>query len=181
MNNRSRLFLVLLALVLIATGGCVHESDSGSTHVVKYEWWLPLSVFLGGAIAGPAGWLLRRSSERFGWGLLILGPLAAIGLAPSLFMESATLDDNTYKVRSGFWGMTASQDIELSKLKTVTITTEERRGRRGRKTKSNYLVCEFQDGTTTKLSANNDVTRAAASHFVDKISARGITVNDQQW
>lgn len=181
MNTRARLVLTFMALVAMTTSGCVHESDSGSTHFVKYEWWVSVSVFLLGVVAGPAGWLLRKSSERFGWALLILCPLAALGLAPSLFMESATLDENTYKVRSGIWGMTASHDIELSKLKQVTRTTEETRGRRGRKSKSNYLVCDFQDGTTSKVSANNDVSKAAAEYFIEKLQARGIPVIDQRW
>lgn len=170
MHRRTRFLLLLLAMILATASGCVEESESGSTRVFKYQLWVPLSVLLIGVVAGPAGWLLRK--QRYGWFLLIAGPLAAIFFAPTLFLERVTLDDNTYSVRSGIWGMTAAHQVELSKLKQVTIQVEETRGRRGRKSKSTYLVCENQDSSITKLSANNDVTRAAATHFLEKVEQR---------
>jgi hypothetical protein len=123
------------------------------------------------AVAKRAVWL----------GLAGRRPIGGFFFAPTLFLERATVDDNTYTVRSGIWGMTAANQIELNKLKQVTITVEETRGRRGRKTKSTYLVCQNQDGTTTKLSANNDVTRAAAQCFLAKVEERGVPVIDQQY
>lgn len=173
-HPRYRFLLFLLALILITASGCVRESQSGTARTFKYQLWLPLSVLVGGIVAGPVGWFLRR--QRYGWAMLVLGPLATLFFAPTLFLERVTLDDNTYTVRSGIWGMTASHQVDLSKLKYVAITTEENRGRRGRTTTSTYLICNNQDGSVQKLSVNNDVTRAGAPHFLAKIAARGVPV-----
>jgi hypothetical protein len=99
--------LVLIAVTLVATSGCVHESSEGSTRVFSYDLWVSMSVLLGGVIGAPAGWLLRKRFGRFGWALLIVGPLAAVLLGPSLFLERSAIDENGLAVRSGIWGMTA--------------------------------------------------------------------------
>jgi hypothetical protein len=151
-----RLLPCLLAVILVAgIGGCVRETTEGSARVFTYEAWVPLSVLLGGIVAAPAGWFLRGASARFGWALLVMGPVAAVFFAPSLFRDRAAVDDNLFTLRSGIWGLTAVHEVEIDDLKQIRIISEVSRGRRGSKRTNYYLLCERNDGTTAKVPMNN--------------------------
>lgn len=166
-------------MVLIGMSGCVRESSNGVTQTFSYEWWLPLLVFLGGLVAAPAGWFLRQWSTRLGWGLLIIGPLAAIFFAPSLFLERTVITDTTFSKRSGIWGCTASNDISIGDLEQVSIISEQVRGRRGSKRTEYFLLCQEKGGKTEKVSINNDVSQAAAACFLERVSEQGILIVDK--
>jgi hypothetical protein len=134
---------------------------------------------LGGVAAFLVGWKFRTTSARFGWGLLILGPVAAIFFAPSLFRDRATLDDTSFSLRTGIWGLTSVHEVKFDELKQVRIVSEEVRGRRGRRRTNFYLLCERNDGTTAKVPVNNRVAEAAAPHILQSVADHGIEVVDE--
>jgi len=177
--NRVSVYCFLAAVVLSGASGCVHESSDGPTRTFTYELWVPASVLIGGLAAAPAGWFLRKSSARFGWGLLFVAPIAAIFFAPSLFLDRAVVDDNTFSLRTGIWGLTAVHEVRFDDLKTVRIIAEETSGRNGSKRKNYYLICERIDGSTSKVPVNNNVAQAAAPRFLEKIADRGIPIQDE--
>jgi hypothetical protein len=166
----------LSAILLVILGGCVQETTDGATQTFTYEWWVPLSVLLAGIVAAPAGWVLRNSSERLGWALLILAPIAAIFFAPSLFRDRAMVDDSGFSVRTGIWGLTAVHEVKFDDLKQVRLISEEVTGRRGAKHTNFYLLCERKDGTSAKVPLNNTVSEAAAPHFVQRLADHGIPI-----
>lgn len=167
------------AVILGATCGCVSEETDGATHVFTYETWVPLSVLLGGLAAAPAGWFLRKSSARFGWALLLLGPVAAIFFAPSLFRDRAEVDETSLFIRTGIWGLTAVHEVPFDTLEQVRIVSEETRGRRGRKRTNYFMLCEQNNGNTAKVPINNAVSEAAAPEFLKRVSELGIPVTDE--
>lgn len=177
--NRKSCFYLIVTILLLPLCGCVDEAIDGSTQTFTYEWWVPLTVLFGGLVAAPAGWFLRNLSARIGWGLLIAGPIAAIFFAPSLFRDRVVVDDSRFSVRTGIWGFTAVHEVKYDDLKQVRITFEETRGRRGSKRKNYYLVCERKDGSSAKVSVNNDVALAAAPAFLKKVSDRNIPIVDE--
>ena len=138
LNQRHR-SLLIVAILLLTLGGCVHEDLDGPTRTFTYELWLPLSVFLGGVLAAPAGLFLRNSSSRFGWGLLLGGPIAALFFAPSLFRDRVVVSDTSLSIRSGIWGLTALHEVKYDDLRGVRIISEQVTGRRGSK-RTNYCV-----------------------------------------
>ena len=166
----------ILSLSLLLLAGCVRETTDGSARVFAYELWVSASVLFGGLVAAPLGWFLRTVSERFGWALLILGPIAALFFAPSLFLERAVLDDNSNSVRSGIWGMTAVHQVRFQDLRQIRLVAEQVRGRRRRMRIQHYLMCERNDGTSEKIPVSNDVSKVGASEFLAKASERGVTV-----
>ena len=167
---------IFACLVLAALTGCVQKSANGSSHVFTYEIWVPLLVLMGGIVGAPAGWFVRHASARLGWGLLILAPIGAIFFAPSLFMEKVVVHDDALTVRSGIWGMTANHDVKFDNVQMVRLTSEEVRGRRGRKTTNYYLVFVQKDGSQAKVSINNNVTEAAAPLILEKMDDREIPI-----
>lgn len=177
MSRRVHCFIAVM--VLLTLGGCVHEKVDGSTQSFTYELWVPLSALVVGIVAAPAGWFLRKTSQRFGWGLLIIGPLAAIFLAPSLFRDRAVVDDSGFSLRTGIWGLTAVHEVRFEELQRVRIISEEVTGRRGSKRTEYFLLCERKDGTTAKVPVNNKVAQAAAPHFLKRVSDHGIPIADE--
>ena len=170
MNRRPTQFLILTALILSITG-CVSEHTSGSTQTFTYEWWLPLSVILGGIVAAPLGWVLRSKSERYGWGLLIAGPLFAV-FGAFLYSERAVLDDSKFVTSRLF----NSHEVKFDTLKLLRISTEIETGRRGRKETKIYVTCTRADGTTAKIGVTNAVLEAAIPKFIEKVAERGIQI-----
>lgn len=177
--NRNLIRICLLAVVLGATGGCVREESDGNTHVFTYELWVPLSVVVVGFGAVPAGWFLRQKSARFGWSLVVIGPLAAIALAPSLLRDRVVLDETSFSRRSGIWGLTSVQHVYFDDLRQVRITFEVVRGRRGRDETNYYLLCEQKDGSQVKIPLANSVIETAAPHFLEKVSNHAIPILDE--
>jgi len=177
--NRNIPFYLIAVFVLFGTSGCVRESSDGETLTVSYQLWVPVSVLLGGLVAAPIGWILHKKSIRFGRSLLILGPLAAVFFAPSLFRDRAVLDDESFSLRTGIWGMTAVHEIEFDELNQVTITEEERR-RRGRKSTNTYRFCSRKDGTNAKIPLNNQVSKSAAPILLERLAKFGVPIEDHR-
>ena len=171
--------LCLIAVLLLFTSGCVNETTDGAIQTFTYELWVPISVLVGGIVAGVAGWFLRGVLGNLGWGLLIGGPIAAIFFAPSLFQDRVVLDDSKLSMRTGIWGLTAVHEVQYDELKLVNIISEEVRGRRGKKSTNYYLECLRNDGTTAKVPINNAVGEAAAPHFLDRVSELGVPIQDK--
>lgn len=144
-----------------------------------YQFWVPLSVFLGGIVATGVGWFGRKSSSRFGWGLFAVGIIGTLVFAPSTLRDRAVVDDDGFSLRTGIWGLTAVHDVKFQDLKMVRITSEEVRGRRGSKRTNYYMMCERKDGTTAKVPINAKVAQAALPYFVEKASQRGIPIVDE--
>lgn len=176
---KRKIFYCLTALGFLAMSGCVSETTKGSAHIFGYELWVPIAVLLGGIVAVPAGWMLRTATERLGWVLMILGPVAALLIAPSLFVDCAVVDDTSYTNRSGIWGMTSYHEVKFADLNQIRVTEEEERGSRGRTTIKCYLNCDLKNGTTLKIPAdNNDVSEAASLQFLKTAKERGIPIVD---
>jgi hypothetical protein len=176
---RSSVRIGLVGLAFATLCGCVREEVEGSTHVYRNELWVPFTVLLGGVAAAGVGWFLKKSSARYGWTLLILGPLAALLLAPSLFLDRGTVNDTGFVLRTGILGMTAVHDVKFDDLQMVRITREESRGRRGSKRTNYYMVCERKDGSSAKVPLGNDVAEAAALRFLHVLDEREIPVINQ--
>ncbi len=174
--RRASFSYAFAALLLATASGCVRESSDGSSHAFSYQFWLPLIIMLGGIVAMPAGWFLRSVSGRLGFGLLILGPIGALGFAPSLFLESTKVDQDAFTVRSGIWGMTACHCVKYDDVRQVRIVAEQVRGRRGSKRTNYYLVCERKDGGTDKVGINNDVTESAAPHILQQMTDHNVPI-----
>jgi hypothetical protein len=165
-------------IVVLTLSGCVRETTEGETRVFTYETWVPASVLLGGMAAGVAGWFLRSVTNRLGWGLLIAGPILAILFGPSLFMDRASIDSKSLSIRTGIWGMTATHEVNLDKLKQVRLVSEEKTGRRGRKRTEYFMLCELTDGTSAKVPVNNSISEAVAPHFLDLVASRNLPIVD---
>jgi hypothetical protein len=177
--NFRRLGLWVLVASLFLLTGCVSERESGTSKIFTIELWVSGLILILGLIAAPAGWMLRETSQRFAWILMVAGPIMVLGVAPSLFMNKTTVTPDEITVRSGIWGMTGNHHVKYDNLNSVRLTTEVSRGRRGSRNVNHYLVCECKDGTSSKLSLSNDCTEKAAPYFLAHLQTRGIPIADE--
>jgi hypothetical protein len=162
----------LLAPTCLFLAGCVTKSggDGGSTY--HYEYWLPALIVLGGLACVPLGLAVRMRSGRFGWALLIMGPLIGLAIGPSLFLERVHVDARGFEVRSGIWGMTSNANVAFDALRSCRIAQEETGGRRSRQIEVLYF--DVNTGPTVRLALNNDVKIEAAKEIVFHVAARGV-------
>ena len=173
MTNRAICLVGLMLLVAMASG-CVRESNNGDAHRFGYELWITGLVFLGGLIATPVGWFLKDTTGRLGWALLILGPIAALGIAPSMFLDHVEVRPDGFSRHSGIYGMTANAEVKFADVNHMHLSTVEECGRRGRKVMRTYLMWEMKDGSTVKLPAGNSGVEAAAQSIVDAADQAGV-------
>ena len=165
----------LLALAALAFTGCTTERVDGDTTIFTFAWWLPMLILVGGGVSLGAGALLREN--RYGWVLMIGGPIAAIFFAPSLWSDKVTLDHQHFTQRTGIWFMPRFQDVRFDDLASIDLTAETRRTRRGRST-SYYMVCHRKAGEDAKIPINDLMKGGAAKKIIAEAAHHGITIND---
>jgi hypothetical protein len=117
---------------------------------------------------------LWKKSGRLALALVVVGPGAALALAPSLFFESVYVDGRGCKVASGIWGMTANLDIEFDQMKSIRIAHEETGGRHSRLIEVLYF--EMRSGQVARFPLNNELKTEAGKEIVARAARRGITV-----
>ncbi len=179
-RGRSALLATSAALCLFTCAGCVRESTENGASTFRYESWVPVCTFLGCLVAIPAGWIIRRRSKRYGWGLVVLGPLGMVFLAPSLLLDRVIVDRAGIHSRTGIWGMTAVHDLLYQDVKVVKIISESRTSRRGGKQTSSYLLCALKSGGSAKMPINNSVQQAAAPTILKHFEAAGVPIVDER-
>ena len=174
-----RMILRCAALLLpLALSGCIREAVEGDTIHVGYEWWVTAGWMVGGLVATPLGWLLRKTWGRIGWGLLIGGPIMLVFAAPTAWMTQAEVSPEGFKIATGFFGTTRHEG-RFDDITMLRQTSEEKRGRRGRKTTSHYLNYDRKSGQPEKFSLGNDVQFRAAELIVAIADEQGIPFVDQ--
>jgi hypothetical protein len=178
MSSRSPRLLAII-LLAAATSGCVRQIEESGVRHFTYETWLPLVLLVGGIVAAPAGWHLRKSAGRIGWALLIGGPIAALMFAPSMYRDRVTVSADSFAMRTGIWGMSSVHDVNFADVNQMRLIVEESRGRRGRKKLNYYLISEKKDGTVDKAPVNNGVSEAAFPFILEAAAARGVPIVDE--
>jgi hypothetical protein len=157
MTRLVRWFGLVLLFVMLA--GCVRESTNGDEHLYRYELWASGLVFLAGVIATPVGW-----------------PIAALGFAPSMFLDRVAVRPEGFSRHSGIWGMTAVQEVKFANIGHMQLAEVEERGRRGRKVMRTYLLCDLKTGESARLPAGNEVVRAALPAIIESANKAGVMV-----
>jgi hypothetical protein len=179
MSNHSR-FAVVLILAFAAVcliPGCTTEKVDGDTTVFSFVLWVPLIVLLAGVIAFFAGVLMRRNSARWGWGLMIFGPILCLLLAPGLFLDKATVNQDRFTLRTGFWFAPTIHDVRFADLSGIDLIAEERASRRGRRT-SYFLLCHRKSGQSEKVPVGDLMKRGAAAKILETAKQLGVPIAD---
>jgi hypothetical protein len=170
---------LLAAAALVCFAGCVERADASSATTFTNAWWVTGLFLLGSVVAGVvSGAYFNGKSWGYGAGWAI-GCVALLALgAPSYWFEKVTVTPDGFVADTGLCGAT-HYDVKFADVRNIELTQEERRGRRGRRTTSNYLIIHMKSGETHKLTTTSGVCHEAEQLIVQRAAASGVEVDDE--
>jgi hypothetical protein len=128
---------------------------------------------IAGAILGfPAGWILRRKSERWGFVLMGISPFLLIMVAPAIYSDRVVVDQNHFEANYGLWFSPTIHNIRFQDLREIRYVGVP--GRRGR---MNYeLRCTTTSGEQRVVHAG-DLVKNTVPEILERAKARGVAVS----
>ena len=168
---------LLAGVCCFLLSGCYKRVSENGNTTISFESWVPLLIAVGGLFAVPIGLLLFTKKQKF-WGivLIILGPLAAIALAPGMFQDHVVVSKDHFFSRHGFWWSPITHEVKYDDLNRVHVTVEEKTGRRGRKSYSYFFECSFKNGKQERVPLG-DLMKEALPDIVHGFREHGIRVD----
>lgn len=166
---------MVIVPILLACAGCIQRSARGDVSTYGFETWVVLGIALGGIVAAPAGWFLRKRTARFGWALLILGPIAAIFIAPSMWTDRVVVDSEHFARSSAMPGSN-NQSIRFDDVSALHYRSKvERSGRRS--SRKYYLDVTQKSGQVQTISLGT-LFQEAIGEIFERAAAKGIPVTE---
>jgi hypothetical protein len=163
-----------IGLGMLSVAGCAVQSASDAGVRFHYSLWVPAITLLIGFACIPIGLLFIRSDRRLAWGSMIIGPLAAIVMAPTFGLERVWVDDQGFTSNSGIFGMTSVSSVKFDTVNSMRITQEETGGRRSRLIEVLYF--DTKGGESIRFPLNNDVKIESAKEIIVRAQKRGVTL-----
>jgi hypothetical protein len=171
---------VVAIACLLGVGGCVDRTVKGN-NVAEYgfSWWVGTLVVLGGLLAMPLGWVLRRSSRRLMVVGLVLGPVLLLLIGPPMFLDGVTVDDRHFEGRYGVWFSPTRFNVAYADLDHINVVTWQERSRRGGTRTKQRLDCVGKAGGTTTIQLG-DLLKYARNEMLDRAHAAGVRVFERE-
>ncbi len=171
MRPLSRLLILTGLFAFCFATGCYEHTSKGEQSVYHFAWWVGPAIICASILGAVGAWFLREWSMKLAIGLMIAAPLAAIFIAPAMFLDKVVVDDHHFEARYGFWFNPTRHDIRFEDL--LQIQYVSRTGNRGRK--SYEMLCIDQSGQTTVVHAG-DLVRSTVPEILDRAKAKGVVV-----
>lgn len=174
MSRRApRLALIVSALALTALTGCVTETPSGSGSTYKFEWWIPTGLTVVSLLAIVGGVFAVSRKKNGGWIAVLVGIIGLV-LGPSMFFDRAVVDDEHFELRTGIVFSPTTFDIKWDNVASIYGSSEQRTGRRGRKSTSHYLNFVLKSGGTEKVPIGDLMKEGADRKVMEMAQKKGI-------
>ena len=155
---------------LLAITGCITQTDSGQSVTFHNAWWVWAGIIAVGLIFMPIGFGLLRSDRRLAFGMILMGPLAIIGLAPTFYRAQVTVDDQGVETRQAFWGLSSANSVRFADA--AKLRSGQEAGRRGKM--HEVLFFDLKSGGVTPIHITGDMMREARSEIIRRAKAAGI-------
>jgi hypothetical protein len=166
-------------LLLLGAGGCVDRSVNGDQITYDYAWWAPVMALLIGLVALPAGLALRKHSGRVGGGLLILSPILALFIFPTLLLDKVKVDPQHFEDRYGIWFMPSTHNVRFDDLREIRLVTYQTRTRRGGRRTKQKLVCIHKGATPQDTIELGTLVKEAAPEIMRRAGEHGVTITEE--
>jgi hypothetical protein len=169
-----RRVVVLAALSLCFLAGCYERVSHGNESIYRFVWWLGPVIIAAGLLGIPLGWLLRKWSPRWGFVLMVMGPVLLLIIAPAMYSDYVVIDDEHFEAQYGFWFAPSVHNLRFGDLREIRYVAVP--GSRG----STYyeLRCLSKTGRETVVDAG-DLVRNTVPEILTRARARGVLVMDQ--
>jgi hypothetical protein len=166
-------FAVVLACAAMC--GCYRKVNEHGNIVISFDTWVPVLAALIGLAAVPVGGVMFARGNRFKGGLVaVIGPLAAVVIAPMFYLDRVVINEEGFSSRHGFWWSPTVHDIRYQDLAFVQVTEEVRTTRRGR-SYSYYFDCTFKSGRQERVPLG-DVMKEALPEIAEHFRRHGVVV-----
>lgn len=171
---KRRLSWVFAGFALAVVAGCYQQTSENGTFVYKHQAWVAPIVALVGVAFVPVGVLLFAQKRRL-WGvcLAVGGPIAAVVVAPTMYLDRVVVNDESFSSRHGFWWDPTVEQIRYEDLTGVQYVVKESIGRRGRKNYSYYFDCSFKKANQKRVPLG-DLMRQALPEITARFQKHGI-------
>lgn len=117
--NRSRVLRLGFAAACLFLAGCYERVQNGDETIYHFAWWTGIMVIVGGIAGFCLGLALRRI--RMAWVLIIACPILLVIVAPAMFFDRVTIDQNHFTARYGFWFAPHVKDVRFGDVQSVQI------------------------------------------------------------
>jgi hypothetical protein len=147
----------------------------GDVSTYGFETWIVLGVAVGGVVAAPVGWFLRKRIARLGYVLLIVGPIATILVAPMMWTDRVIIDSNHFERSSAMPGSN-NQSLRFDDVLALHYYSKvERSGRRSRR--KHYLDVTRKGGLAQTIELGT-LFQEAIGEILERAAAKGIQVSE---
>ncbi len=175
-SSRRKLAAIGFAsLCLAGLSGCYDQTTNGDESTYSFALWVRVLVILAGIIFIPAGWAIRKDNARWGWMLLVMGPVLLVLIAPSLFTDRVRVTPQGFEATYGMWFSPNKVSVRFEDVTRMQIV-----GTRGSRGRINYsLHCMTKSGQETVM-ALGDLTKNAVPEISDRAKEHGINIFVQE-
>jgi hypothetical protein len=164
-----------LIAILLACAGCIQRTEHGDVSTYGFETWILVGTAVGGVVAAPVGWLLRKRIARLGYALLILGPLVVFLLVPTMWTDRVIVDSNHFERSSAMPG-SSNQSIPFGEVLAMRYhSAVEKSGRRS--SRKYYLDVTRKDGQVQTITLGS-LFQEAIKEIFRRAAAKGIKVSE---
>jgi hypothetical protein len=164
-----------LIAILLACAGCIQRTVHGDVSTYGFETWIIVGAAVGGAVATPVGWLLRKRIARLGYALLLLGPAAVFLLVPAMWMDRVIVDSNHFERSSAMPGSN-NQSIRFDEVLAMHYhSAVEGNGRRS--SRKYYLDVTRKDGQFQTIPLGT-LLQQAIKEILSRSAAKGIQLSE---
>jgi hypothetical protein len=162
------------ALTLCVMSGCYEHALQGNASIYRFAWWLGPMLIAAGVLSVPAGWLLRQWNAKWGFVLMILGPILLVVVVPAMYSDYVVVDDEHFEARYGFWFSPTVHNVQFQELREIRYVAVP--GSRGR---TDYeLRCLSNTGQVSVVHAG-DLVKNTVPEILARARARGVSVASQ--
>ncbi len=162
-------FVAFLGLIL---AGCSTRYVEGDHVTYRFNVFIVLGVGLLSAVALPAGWFLRRFSQRLGFVLMGVGFIVLVLVAPSMWTDRVQVDNDHFECNVGALGG-SPHSIQFNDLKSIRWVEIETEGRGRHMTY--FLDCVRSSGSTERVPVG-DLMKEALEEILTRVHDRGIPI-----
>jgi hypothetical protein len=176
MSRPIRIAGVLAVASCLLLTGCVSESKAGTGSTFKFDWWIPTLITVVALLLVVGGVLFTVRKKQGAWVAILVGVVGLL-FGPNMFFDRAVIDDDHFELSTGFFFSPTYFNIKWDNVSSIIGSTEEKTGRRGRKSTSFYLNFNLKSGGSEKVPSGDLMKNGPIKKLVEMANAKGIKVD----
>ncbi|MGC8642741.1 MAG: hypothetical protein ACP5XB_23020 [Isosphaeraceae bacterium] len=143
----------------------------GDQAVYRFAWWLGPAVIAGGILAEPVGWYLRKVNRKWGFVLMVMGPVLLVAVAPAMYSDRVAVDKEHFEAKYGLWFRPTEKSVRFDDLREIRLV-----GVKGNRGRINYELRCFTKTGETRIVPAGDLLKNTVPEILERAKAKGVNV-----